>query len=97
MKNNHYEQKFQENQIEVNNIFLIREINNTGKKCYEIAFLQVLITLPDFRNYFLNNSFDEKNQILCYALKEFIKYYKESDKTLDISEFNKKISKIKTF
>ena len=53
-------------------------LKNLGNSCYMNSVLQVLAHTDDFKEYFLNNDFNEGSKPLSLALRNFLKEYFEN-------------------
>ena len=62
-------------------------LKNLGNSCYMNSVLQVLAHTDDFKEYFLNNDFDEGSNPLSFAFKNFLEeYFKNKDNNYFVPE-----------
>lgn len=67
---------------------------NLGNTCFMNTCIQCLGHVTILRNYILNNTFDEKEQKLCYQLKRLLVGLWENDCTVNPVSFHKTIKQI---
>jgi hypothetical protein len=66
---------------------------NPTANCYMIAFLQSMLSLPEFVDYFTVNTFQEDTQKLCFLFKKLIENYRKSNESISIIDFITPIQK----